>query len=345
MAKRAKTSEPSEPEREVGIVKVDDPLPSGEAPAEVEPTPEALPALPAGPSSDSKAMSVSEPPSVPPDAPPRARAASPSGPSFGQRVASFFRFLLRLVSLLILLSLLSLALYLVLPWLYQSFIRPVEQNTAQVRELQSRQQQMEQEVADLQTKLGTIETVQNGHDGSLTELDKRLSDIETEITARTKSLSELEAMQSKLQEQNEAVSAEMDRQINLLKGMELLSRARLFMYESNFGLAKQDVQIGRDLLATVQPDSPEPLAGELEAVIQRLDMTLSNLPDFPVAASDDLDIAWQILLSGIPQPTPTVVVTFTPAGTLSVTPTTNATEVTVTSTPQVTATLQPSATP
>jgi hypothetical protein len=101
------------------------------------------------------------------------------------------------------------------------------------------------------------------------------------------------------------------------------------------------VQIGRDLLATVQPDAPAPLGDELEAVVQRLDMTLSNLPNFPVAASDDLDIAWQILLAGLPQATPTLSETPTPAGTLSGTP--GATEVTFTPTPQ--RTIQPSMTP
>ena len=320
MAKRAKASEPSEPEREAGIVKVDDPV--VDAPVEVDEKPKALPAPP--------------PPIVPPDAPP----STPTGPSFGERVGRFFRFLLRVVSLLILLSLLSLALYLVLPWLYQKFITPVEQNTTQISELQSRQEQMEQEVADLQTKLGTLETVQNGHDGSLTDLDKRLSDIETEINARTQSLAALEKMQSELQEQNEANSAELERQINLLKAMELLSRARLSMYQSNFGLARQDVQIARDLLATVQPDAPAnaSLVNDLDEVVRRLDLTLSNLPDFPITASDDLDIAWQILLSGLPQVTPTVSTTPTLVGTLSVTPAT-----TITPTPQ--ATLQPTATP
>jgi hypothetical protein len=328
MPRRAKESEPSEPEHEAAIVKVDEPL--LDAPPQVETKRELPPAT--------SVSSGGEPPGLPPAAPPR----TPSGPSFGERVGAFFRFLLRLVFLLILLSLLSLALYLALPWLYQKFIRPVEQNTSQLRELQSRQAQMEQEVADLQTKLGTIETVQNGHDGSLTELDKRLSGIETEIGARTQSLTALEKMQSELQAQNDANTAELDRQINLLKGMELLSRARLFMYESNFGLARQDVQIARDILAKIQTDAPRSLADELEAVLQRLDLTLSNLPDFPVAASDDLDIAWQILLSGLPQATPTVIGTFTPAGTLSVTPTANAT---LTSTPPVTTTIQPSATP
>jgi hypothetical protein len=132
--------------------------------------------------------------------------------------------------------------------------------------------------------------------------------------------------------------AELQRQIDLLKSMELLSRACLFIYQSNFGLAEQDVQIARDLLAMVQPNAPESLAADLNAVVLRLDMTLSNLPAFPVAASDDLDIAWQILLSGLPQPTPTLSETPTPAGTLSST-----SEVTLTPTPQ--ATLEPSATP
>jgi hypothetical protein len=303
MAKRGK-----EPAPESGIVKVVDPL--FDAPVKVDSQPEVPP------------VSVD----------------APSGPSFGERVGRFFRFLLRLVLLVIFLSLLSVALYLVLPLLYQRYIRPVEQNTAQMIELQSRQAQTEQELADLQTRLGTFETVQNQHDQLLTELDQRMSDIETEITARTESLAALEDMQSEIQAQNEAAAVELQRQINLLKAMELLSRARLFMYQSNFGLAEQDVQIARDLLVTIQPQAPQPLGDELDAVLLRLDLTLSNLPDFPVVASDDLDIAWQILLSGLPQATPTMSETLTPAVTLSSTAI-----ATFTPTPQ--GTVQPSATP
>lgn len=239
----------------------------------------------------------------------------------------FFRFLWRLVLLLIFLGLLSVLLYLAVPWLYQTFIRPLEQNTAQVRELQSRQQQTTQELEDLQTRLETLEGVQNEHDGTLTDLDERMQEIETEIAARTESLAAIERLQSELEEQNQEVSAELERQINLLKAMELLSRARLSMYQSNFGLARQDVEIARDLLATIQPDAPQKLETQLDAVLMRLDLTLSNLPDFPVAASDDLDIAWQILLSGQPQATPTMLETPTlpptptQVGTVSATPT------------------------
>jgi hypothetical protein len=99
-------------------------------------------------------------------------------------------------------------------------------------------------------------------------------------------------------------SAELNRQIKLLKSMELISRARLFLYQSNFGLAEQDVSAARSLLAEIQPDAPAPLNAELIEVLDRVDGVISYLPEFPVAAISDLDLAWQILISGIPQPTP-----------------------------------------
>lgn len=321
MAKREKTSKPSEssePEREVGIVEVDEPI--IDPPPAVEPKPQLPP----------------PPPRLPPNAPPR----TAPGPSFGDRIGRFFRFLWKLFLLLLFLGLLSLLLYLAVPWLYQTFIRPVEQNSAQVRELQSRQEQTAQELADLQTRLDTIEGVQNEHDGTLTDMNDRMQEIETEITARTEALAAIERLQSELEAQNQAVSAELERQINLLKSMELLSRARLSMYQSNFGLAKQDVEIARDLLASIQPDAPQKLETQLDAVILRLDLTLSNLPDFPVAASDDLDIAWQILLAGTPQPTPTLVASPTPVGTIPATPT-----LVATFTPTFVVTVAPTATP
>jgi len=319
MARRAKASEPSELEQEVGIVKVDEP--GAETPSEAQPA------------------SPPAPPRLPPDAPPR----TASGPSFGERVARFFRFLLRLVLLLFFLGLLSIVLYLALPWLYERFIRPVERNTVDVRELQSHQEQTEQELADLQSRLETLESVQDQNAESFSQFDQRLVDIEKEIAARTESLAALERLQSELDEQNQAVSAELERQIDLLKAMELLSRARLSMYQSNFGLARQDVQIARDILAGIESDVPGTLSQELAAVIVRLDMTLTNLPNFPVAASDDLDIAWQILLSGMPQGTPTGTLTPTPIGSASSTP--SADDVTGTPTPAITTTVQPSATP
>jgi hypothetical protein len=280
MAKRAKESPP-----ESQIVKVVDPL--YDAPAEVDALPES----------------------------PR----EPSRPALGRRLTRFFEFLLRVISWVIILGVIGGGLYFGLPLLYQRFVAPVEQNTAQMGELQSQQKLTEEELAALQDKLKTLETVQSQNAQSLSELDKSLSQLKTEIDAHTQSLAVLERMQTQLQAQNEATSAELDRQIDLLKVMELLSRARLFMYQSNFGLARQDVQDARDLLANVQPSSKS-LANDLDAVIRRLDLALSNLPNFPVAASDDLNIAWQILLSGLPAASTPMSETAVPVITPSPTP-------------------------
>jgi len=260
--------------------------------------------------------------------------AAPTGPTFGQRVRWFFGFLLRLILTLIVLALIAVGLSYSLPLVYQNYILPVQENTAQLTQLKTRLAQNEITMAGLQTKLDAAQTAQAQQAQSISDLDGKVQKIEEGIAARTQSLAALEQAQSALQAQNDATDAELERQINLMKSMELLSRARLFMYQSNYGLARIDVQTARDLLAKVQPTAD--FADELAEVIHRLDLTLANLPAFPVAASDDLDIAWQILLGGLPQPQ-AVPVTATP---VSETPVPE-----VTATPTPSATVEPTATP
>ena len=258
------------------------------------------------------------------------RVPGTSSPSIGQRISRFFAFLFRLLLVLLLLGAVGVGLYFGLPLLYQRYIVPVQENTAELQQLRHRQVESEQAIADLQARLTVLETQQAAQAQALTLLDTRLTDSETEIAAHTKRLASLEEMQSALKAQNQAVAAELERQVVLMKATELLSRARLYLYQSNFGLARQDVQAARDLLAGIRPDAPDTLAADLDAVFLRLDLALPNLPDFPVAASDDLDIAWQILIGGLPAPQPTASATPVPD---------------VTSTPTPQSTLQPTPTP
>jgi len=257
-----------------------------------------------------------EPPAAPP--PPQS-----TGPSLGQRIGRFVRFLFTLILILLLLGGIGAGLYFGLPFVYEKYVLPVQQNTAQLAGLQTQQAQSEQAIADLQSKLNAVEAAQTEQASSLSDLGARVSDLEKEIAAHTQTLAALDEMQKQLAEQGDAANAELSRQVDLLRVMELLSRARLFMYQSNFGLAKVDVQTARDILDDVQPTAPEPLAAELKEVLLRLDLTLSNLPSFPVAASDDLDIAWQVLLGGLPptEPTPAPTTTVEPLPQPSVTPT------------------------
>ncbi len=238
-----------------------------------------------------------------------------STPVLGQRLKWLLGFLLRLFILLIFLSLLAVGLAYSLPLLYQKYVRPVQENSGQLALLQDRLAQDEAALAALQDE-------QAKQAQSMTRLDEKVQTLEEQVAQHTQTLATIEKIQAALQAQDQALGAELERQIGLMKVMELLSRARLFLYQSNFGLARQDVQAAHELLTAIQPAAPAALADDLAEVIHRLDLTLSNLPAFPVAASDDLDIAWHILLAGLPESQPQPVTeTPLPAATSTATPT------------------------
>ena len=98
-----------------------------------------------------------------------------------------------------------------------------------------------------------------------------------------------------------------------IRDSETVARARLFLSQSNFGLAHDDVQAARDILAELSVEAPTYQVDALNQIIMRLDFALSNLPAFPVIAVDDVDIAWQLLMRGLPESEADVIVTFTPS--------------------------------
>jgi len=242
-------------------------------------------------------------------------------PSFGSRLGqvllSFTRALLRLILLVMLIVGIGAAIYYGAPLLYKKFVAPVEQNAARVSEL-------ENEVTNLQTQLTKI-------NDQLTEINNRIDDVDQSINAHTASLEKLEAMQttieSQLIENNDRVLLELKHEVMKTRVIDMLGRARLYLAQSNFGLAKEDVQSARDLLAELQAEANDKALGQ---AIIRLDMALGNLPVFPVVASGDLDIAWQILMTG------EAIATETPEPALTNTPTPEPTlefSATVTATP------------
>jgi hypothetical protein len=217
--------------------------------------------------------------------------------SFGQVLRRVVLSILRLIIIMAVISGCGAAIYFGAPFLYENFIRPVEQNTSQMNDIEFRQSQSEIEITDIQTRLATLEAGQTTDSISLSDVDTRVQSLEGADTRRNESLVELTF------------------QSDLLRVMELLSRARLFLYQSNFGLANLDVQAARDILAELQATAPQARQEDINEALFRLDLVLKNLPSFPVAASDDLDIAWQILLDGypaLPTATPFLVTTATP---------------------------------
>lgn len=232
-------------------------------------------------------------------------------PSFGSRAGaalrSFIRALFKLIAILLIIGIIGVALYFGLPVLRDRYIVPVEQNSVRVN-------QLENEVAGLKNQLA--------------EVNNRLDGIDTSIEAHTASIKKLEEMQSLLEEQlkesNEETLVKLNQEVMMTRALDILARARLYLSQSNFGLAKEDVQSARDLLAELQSQTGDEA---LAQAISRLDLTLNNLPEFPVVASGDLEIAWQILMTGkvaltaTPEPSPAVTATVEPTLEVTVTAT------------------------
>ena len=72
----------------------------------------------------------------------------------------------------------------------------------------------------------------------------------------------------------------------LVKAMELLTRARLVLVQNNLGLAQFDIQAGRKILANLQVEAPAHQTEQIARIVARLDAALDNLP----AAREKIDV-------------------------------------------------------
>ncbi len=221
-----------------------------------------------------------------------------AGPRTPGRMRRFVRSLLKWLIVLGLVAGVAAGAYYGWPVVRERFFEPIQTNTAEVGALQDRLVEMAAEVASLKADVsaltGEIAGVSDSQDG----LGDRLGSVEDLIASHTDKLAELAGIRASLEAAASADRAEVVRQVSMLRAMELLSRARLFLFEANYGLARVDIEAARSILSAVPGTETD--AGALEETLFRIDRTLDNLPGSPVIAADDLDIAWAVLLGAIP---------------------------------------------
>lgn len=275
-----------------------------------------------------------------------------SGDRFWRGLVAVIRFVVRLLLVLLLAVLLGAGVYFGLPALYRRYVQPIETNLARLDDAQARQeqtdQQLRQRLDDLQRRLEALELQNDTQKQSLDEIQTslsglektaqsdqekqiltRLGEVESALQAANANLDQLRndlAGVNQAQAQNsllvqdlarKAETGSLETELQLLKAMELLTRSRLSLVENNAGEAEQDVRAARQLLADLGGEVPEYQVEALSSIIARLDQALTDLPARPVLAADNLEIAWQLLRSGLPgEPTPEPTLTpGTPTGT------------------------------
>jgi SMC interacting uncharacterized protein involved in chromosome segregation len=193
-----------------------------------------------------------------------------------------------------------------------------DQETSTV--VESKIESIEEQVAFLTEEVGQLEalriaideikTEQEALRSDLTSTENALGDLESDVTSMA---SDLDKMVTTVEDMNEQIVAfgetiqNQDNQLQqiaienqMLKAMELLTRARLFLVQGNITMAGADILQARDLLFDLSSLAPEYQQETLLEIVTRLDDVLEIISQSPIAAADRLEAAWQLLVEGLP---------------------------------------------
>ena len=177
---------------------------------------------------------------------------------------------------------------------------------------------------ELEAQISSLDSQIKGYETSLADIQNEVNDLNQETQSN---LDEITAINDQLE--TSATLVTLRQELELLKAMELITRARVSMGQNNTGLAQDDLQTAHDLLTALSTEVTPTQAEYLAGVISRLELALKNLAGSASLAAKDLEVAWQMLLSGLPEEVPSVnqgdeaatTPTPTPVGEVPLTPT------------------------
>jgi hypothetical protein len=228
------------------------------------------------------------------------------------------RFLLRFLVVLTIGAGIGVAAYFGVPALYRDFIEPVQSHSDRIAaleetlaltqvdfrkrdtEITSDLVQIEGELAQQQEDLSELMA---GTDGLTSQIEEVENNVEAtqRWSTRLEDLEErhlaLEARFVSLEEslvEDDDPYTRLEVQIQLLRVMELVTRARYWMVQGNLGEASDDLEVAKGILESIRVENMDEEA--LLLIINRLDQVLAEISLNPIIAADDLEIVWQLLL-------------------------------------------------
>ncbi len=254
--------------------------------------------------------------------------APETNPTYGQRLQSgltvFLRALVRLIAILFIFALIGLGIYAAAMYVYPRYIVPVQANSQQLGQLKQQLADQDRQYTDrlgqLQTRLAALESQHSLDSETIAALQTRQNQMDQlqqkgnarldQLTQIQSDLAALKAQIGQNQQDTQALDerlsasdgplAGLEREVLLLKGMELLQRSRLSLAQNNAGLARQDLLTLRDLFSSLRPLATTKQVSAVDGFLTRLDLALANLPAYPVLAAQDLEILWEQVGLGLP---------------------------------------------
>ncbi len=292
--------------------------------------------------------------------------AAPGG--FGR----FLRALLRLMIFGMLVAILAAAAYLGVVYLLQNAVQPARVNAEQLRDLSTRQadrdEKSDERLDEVSQRLAELESQQDLNNEQFSSLAGDVEALNRAIGGQTNTLERLELLEGQMDSVLQLISPlatgtvqetlvasnqqlrvemlSMQRELKTLKALELINRGRLYILQENYGKAANDIEEAHQSLLALRDILPAESKGTIDLILQRLELALLNIETAPGMASDDLEIAWGLLLSNLPNAEAslmdeTITPTFTPTPYITGTPGLNTPTPFVTTTPQVSPTSKP----
>ena len=270
--------------------------------------------------------------------------------SFGSVLSAIFRWLVRLFLVVLIGAIVGAILYYVFINIYRQAIEPLQNNAARIAAVETSQavsrQQRDTRLEQYGERLAVLEDERTLDMESLDGLQGDLQALDKALKEQDSLLDEIEKLQEDLDNLEDMVTYEatqvmglvatqqaegapiniVQQELKVVKAMQLLSRSRLYLIQNNYGSAKLDIENTQAILNELGEAVPAYQVETIQDWIARLDLAAENLPDNPALASDDMEIAWRLLVEGLPQETSSstaepYVITATPLSKVKVTAT------------------------
>ncbi len=212
--------------------------------------------------------------------------------------------------------------------LYRNTIEPLRTVDSRLADLQAKLELQEGttrvQIGDLQDRTAALEGDFTASGESISELDARVGVLRTDLDQQHSDIAALQAVSDRLtsltqnldglservMELENLLSSEdlptqrITRDLQLLRVMTLLTRARVSLNQVNLGLAQGDMLAARDILASIAVEEDvqvEPPS--VTAALARLDAALASVLSNRAVAEEELEICWQYLLALTAPPT------------------------------------------
>jgi hypothetical protein len=157
--------------------------------------------------------------------------------------------------------------------------------------------------------LDAVQAALDAHDATLASLEEWVAEYEEKFGEFQVEISELDQTLDVYLEEVDILKYQFEAQdtvgtlrqeLELLKVMELITRVRVSIGQENFGLAKEDLLVAQELITKLSSEVSVNQADYLADISQRLALAAKNLTITPDLVNEDLEIAWTLLLQGLP---------------------------------------------